>query len=153
MPLIKYTRYISYPTGNPAANTPVAVWLLGGNVLVPLFADKAGTIPLANPVTTDQDGLVSVYAAPGPLTVELAGQVFALLVDAGETDDAWPGVFVHEQDTPASVWTVEHHFGVEPTVDSLVSSLSTAAEVSHPDTETTVITFAAPTSGVAHLRR
>lgn len=153
MPLIRYTQYITYPDGNPASEIPVAVWLLGGNVPIPVFADKAGTAPVANPVMTDADGMISVYAAPGPLTAELAGQLFPFLVDPSETDDAWPGTFVHEQQTPATVWTVAHHFGVEPTVDNLVLSAPTAAEVTHPDTETTVITFAAPISGVAYLRR
>jgi hypothetical protein len=153
MPLIRYTQYITYPDGHPAANVTVPVWLLGGNVPVPLFADKAGTVPLANPIETDADGMISVYAAPGALTAELAGRVFSFLVDDSETDDAWPGTFVHEQAVPATVWTVAHHFGIEPVVDNLVASAPTSAEVTHPDTGTTVITFAVPTSGVAHLRR
>lgn len=153
MPLIRYSQYITYPDGSPAASIPLAVWLLGGNVPIPLFADKAGTVPLANPTMTDGDGLISVFAAPGPLTAELAGQVFPFLVDATETDEAWPGTFVHTQAVAATVWTVEHHFGIQPTVENLVLSEPTEAQVSHPDDETTVITFAVPTAGTAHLRR
>lgn len=153
MPLIKYTQYITYPDGSPAAEIAVPVWLLGGNVPIPVFSDKAGTSPVANPVMTDVDGMISVYAAPGQVTAELAGQLFHFLVDATETDDAWPGTFVHLQNSAAQVWTVEHHFGIEPSVENLVLSSAMTADVSHPDTETTVITFASPVSGVAYLRR
>jgi hypothetical protein len=153
MPLIKYSQYLTLPDGSPAANMAVGLWLLGGNQLVPVFSDKAGTSPVSNPVTTDGEGLVSVYAAPGALTAELAGQLFHLLVDATETDPAWPGTFIHTQAVAASVWTVEHHFGTQPAVTSLVLSQPVEAEVSHPDDETTVITFSTPTAGTAQLRR
>jgi hypothetical protein len=153
MPLIRYSQYISYPDGSPASEIEVAVWLLGGNVPIPVFADKAGTTPVSNPVMTDGDGLISVYAAPGAVTAELAGQLFHFLVDATETDDAWPGTFIHTQVSTATTWTIAHHFGIEPVVDSLVLSSPMQGEVSHPDTETTTITFGAPVSGVAYLRR
>lgn len=153
MPLIRYSQYITYPDGSPAANILVPVWLLGGNITVPVFSDKAGTLPVANPVMTDFDGLISVYAAPGQITAELAGQLFHFLVDSTETDPAWPGTFIHTQAVAATVWTVEHHFGIQPSVDNLVLSQPTSAEVSHSDDETTVITFSAPTSGTAFLRR
>lgn len=153
MPLILYSQYIAYPDGSPAAEIELPVWLLGGNQLIPLFSDKAGTTPVANPAMTDVDGLISVYAAPGALTVELAGQFFHFPVDATETDPAWPGTFIHTQASSATVWTVEHHFGTEPGVDVLVGGVPVEAEVSHTDDETTVITFSAPTTGVAYLRR
>lgn len=153
MPLIRYSQYITYPDGNPASEIAVPVWLLGGNVPIPVFADKAGTVPVTNPVMTDTDGLISVYAAPGPVTAELAGIQFHFLVDATEEDDAWPGTFIHTQGTPATVWTVAHHFGIEPEVTVLVAAAATTGEVSHPDSETTTITFGAPTTGTALLRR
>jgi hypothetical protein len=153
MPLIRYFQYITYPDGNPAGDVTLPVWLLGGNQPVPLFADKSGLTPAPNPTTTAGDGLLDVYAAPGPLTVELAGEIFPLLVHPDEPDVAWPNTFVHTQSVAASVWTVAHHFGIQPAVTNLVSSEPVNAEISHPDDETTVITFSAPTSGTAHLRR
>lgn len=153
MPLIRYTQFITYPGGAPASNVSIAVWLLGGNIAVPIFADKAGTVPLPNPTMTDVDGKISVYVAPGPLTAELAGQIFPFLVDSSETDPAWPGTFIHEQSVASAVWTVQHHFGIQPIVTNLVVSEPVNAEVTHPDDETTVITFASPTAGTAHLRR
>lgn len=153
MPLIRYTQYITYPDGNPASDVPVALWLLGGNVPVPVFSDKAGTVPVTNPVMTDVDGMVSVYAAPGPLTAELAGQLFPFLVDATETDAAWPGTFVHEQQTPATVWTVAHHFGIEPDVTILQAGARVEATVDHVDSATVTLTFSSPQAGTAFLRR
>lgn len=153
MPLIKYSQYLAFPDGTPAADTAFPVRLLGGNLLVPVFTTKAGTTPLANPVMTDGDGLLEFYAAPGSFYTDIGGVVFHYQVDGAETDDAWPDTFIHTQASAATVWTVEHHFGVEPDVTVLVSSSVTTAAVSHPDNETTTITFGSPTSGTALLRR
>lgn len=153
MPLIKYSQYIYFPDGSPAADTAFPVHLVGGNVLVPTFTSKAGTTPLNNPVTTDNEGLLTFFAAPGAYCVDVGGIIFHLMVDETEEDDAWPGTFIHTQTSAATVWTVAHHFGVEPEVTVLVAAAATAGEVSHPDSETTTITFGAPTTGTALLRR
>lgn len=153
MPLIHYSQYLTYADGTPAANIPVPVRLLGGNVLVPLFSDKAGTVPLANPAMTDVDGLVTFYTAPGAFCTDISGNMFHYEVDEAETDESWPGTFVHDQAVAASVWTVEHHFGTPPAVTVLVAGQVAEADVTHPDFETTTITFGAPTVGVALLRR
>lgn len=153
MPLIRYFQYITYPDGTPAGNVVLPVWLLGGNQPVALFADKAATLPLANPVTTAADGLVDVYAAPGPLTMELAGQVFPLLVHPSEPDEAWPNLFVHDQAVGTAVWNVAHFLGVEPSVTVLAGGQVVEGDVTHPDSNTTVITFGSPVAGTAFLRR
>lgn len=153
MPLIKYSQYLTFPDGLPASNYSTSVRLLGGNVLVPTFIDKAGTTPLANPTTTDVDGLREFYAAPGAFYTDIAGNVFHYAVDATETDPAWPGTFVHTQTTAATQWTVAHHFGVEPSVSVLVDGQVTDADVAHTDEEITVITFGVPAMGTAYLRR
>ena len=153
MPLIKYQRYITYPDGNPAADRAQMILLYGGNVPVPLYGDKAGTAPLSNPVMTDSEGLAEFYAAPGEFITELAGEVFLFLVDPAEPDDAWPGVFVHEQAVPASVWTIDHHIGAPPAVTVLVAGQPVDAEVLHTGAESLTITFGSPTAGTALLRR
>jgi hypothetical protein len=152
MPLIKYGQYLTYPDGNPVSEQPYPVMLAGGNVLVPVFTDKSGT-PLANPVMTDTDGLLTFYAAPGHYVTDVSGTLFHHTVDETDPDDAWPGLFIHTQAVAATVWTVNHHFGVEPTVNTLVSGQSAEADVTHPTTEQTVITFGSPVSGTALLRR
>lgn len=153
MALIKYFQFLFFPDGTPVSELPYPVMLLGGNVDVPTFADKAGTTPLANPVLTDPGGLLTFYAAPGAYATDVSGRLFHYAVDATEPDDAWPGTFVHTQASPAAIWTVQHHFGIEPRVDVVVAGAAVEAEVSHTDDETTVITFGAPTTGTAYLRR
>lgn len=153
MPLIHYSTYVFLPGGNPAADMELTVYLTGGNVAVPLRADKAGTTPLANPVMTNADGLVAFYAPPADYSVWIAGTVWPLTVDPAETDPAWPGTFIHTQSTPATTWTIDHWFGIEPSTTVLVDGQRAEADVQHPDGMTTVLTFGAPTPGVAYLRR
>lgn len=153
MVLALYSQYISYPSGTPAANVQVNVHTAGGNVLIPLFLDQAGTVPQANPATTDGDGLLMFYAAPGDFYAEFFGELFQIRVDAAHTDPVHSGVYVHTQVSAQTVWTIDHHIGIEPRVSVLVGGAETSSEVTHPTTEQAVITFAAPTSGVAHLRR
>jgi hypothetical protein len=85
--------------------------------------------------------------------VWLAGTAWLLVVDDAETDEAWPGTFTHVQETPATVWTVDHYFGLHPDVRVISGGQPVEAEVTHSTTETTVITFGAPVAGIAHLRR
>lgn len=109
--------------------------------------------PLSNPHTTDSDGFLQFWAAPGDYVTWLAGTEFNLTLDASVSVPVWPGLWTHDQTSPSSVWTVNHHFGVRPTVDVLLLWQHAETDVSHPSTETTVITFGAPVTGVAYLRR
>jgi hypothetical protein len=152
MPLIKYTQFLTFPDGNPVDTMPYPVMRLGGNVLTPTYVDKAGTTPLVNPVLTDSDGMLTFYAAPGAYVTDVSGRLFQYVVDDDETDAAWPGTFIHTQASPATVWTIGHHFGIEPTVTVLVDAQDSQGDVSHPDDETTTITFGAPITGTAYLR-
>lgn len=153
MPLIHYSTYVFLPGGGPAADMELTVYLTGGNVAVPLRADKAGITPLDNPVTTDGDGLVSFFAPPGDYSVWLAGTVWPVIPDASETDPAWPGSFIHTQSTPAQVWTINHFFGIEPTATLVLDGTVSEAQVTHPSTTQTVITFSQSVAGTATLRR
>lgn len=151
MPLIKYSQYLFLPGGNPAANLPMTVYLAGGNVAVPLRADKAGTTPKPNPSNTDGDGYLEFYAPPGDYTTWIAGTASVFLPD--DPDPAWPGVFIHEQNTLSATWTVSHYFGIQPQATVLVAGQRTEVDVHHPDDNTTVLTLGAPAAGVALLRR
>ena len=153
MVLALYSQYISYPSGTPAGNVQVNVHTAGGNVLIPLFFDQAGTVPQPNPATTDGDGLLTFYAAPGDFYAEFFGELFQIRVDTVHTNPVHSGVYVHTQVSAQTVWTINHHIGIQPQVSVIVGGDETSVEVTHPSTEQTVITFAAPASGVAHLRR
>lgn len=151
--LVLYSAFLSFPGGSPAANFSVPVWNHASNQPALLFTDQTGTTEADNPVITDGDGRVMFWSAPGDYEALLAGDRFHVPVDDAFTDPTWPGLWVHEQTTPASVWTVEHHFGVRPDVTVLIDGQASESDVSHPDDETTTISFGSPTTGTAHLRR
>lgn len=151
--LALYSLMMFFPGGGPASGASVDVAVHGSNVLPLLFTDAAGTTPAPNPLTADGMGVIEFYAAPGCYKAELAGDTFDVPVDPSHTDPVWPGLWVHTQAVASTVWTVEHHFGVRPAVDILVGVADFQAEIDHPDTETTVITFGSPMVGTAHLRR
>lgn len=153
MALVPYTAYLYFPGGQPAANWTVGVFPRASNVPALLYSDSAGITPMANPTVTDADGMVSFYAAPGDYMARVGMEYQPVGIDPGHTDPVWPGLHIHEQTIPASTWTIAHHFGIEPHVQIVVAGGDTEAEITHPDPETTVVLFGAPTTGVAHLRR
>lgn len=155
MPLVRYSQFFFNPGGGEAAGVPMRVTLTGGNQLTRLFADKAGTQPLPNPLETSEDpaGLLSFFAPPGDYTVWYAGDAWPLPVDEDETDPAWPGLFIHHQITPATVWTIQHHFGVQPAVTVLSAGQRVEPETTHPSPTQTVLNFSSPQAGTAYLRR
>ncbi len=153
MALPLYASVVLFPGGAPAANWPVDIWLRASNQRALLFTSAAGTTTASNPLTTDFHGVAEFYAAPGDYIAVLAGELSHIQVAESETQPVIPGLHVHTQSTPAQVWEVAHHFGVQPLVNVLVSGETVEAAVSHPDEENTLITFGTPTAGVAHLRR
>lgn len=90
MALIRYVQSLSLPDGSLASRLPATVLPLGGNVRVPLFADKAGQQTLSNPTSTDEFGQVAFYAEAGQYVSDLGGTQFVYQVDPAETDEAWP---------------------------------------------------------------
>lgn len=152
MPLVQYESYITLPDGHPASGRKQLVRLLGGNVGVPIFSDRDGLTPLANPLTTDADGLARFYAAPGAFCTELASEIFHFTVSKGEPD-VWPGLFVHEQTAPATVWTVTHHLGVPPAVTVIGDGEGISPTGVRLNSETAELTFGSPRSGTALFRR
>lgn len=153
MALVLYSTMLFYPGGDPASNILVSVWHRASNQMALLFTDGTGTTPAPNPATTDGNGVVSFYAAPGDYVVPLAGDIFPVPIDESFTDPVLPGLWVHTQSTPSAVWTIEHHFGINPQVDVLLSGDAVESAVEHPDAETTTIAFSVPVTGVANLRR
>src|SRR5688572_9602594 len=153
--LVLYSLMLFFPGGGgPASGASIDVHLHGSNQSPLIFTDSAGTIPATNPIIADGMGNIAFYAAPGQYMAELAGELFHVPIDPSHTAPVWQDIWVHDQPVAASVWTVEHHFGTRPAVDIIISGGAVfEGEVTHPDDETTVITFGAPSSGTAYLRR
>jgi hypothetical protein len=151
--LVLYSQFLSFPDGTPAANFSLSVYPRASNQPALIFIDSAGATPAPNPFTTDGNGFMSWYAAPDEHEVWIAGTPTRIPLDPSVTDPVWPGLFVHEQSTPAVAWTIHHCFGVSPAVDVVTAEGHTVAEVDHPDALNTVITFGSASSGTAYLRR
>jgi hypothetical protein len=78
--LAQYTDTFWYPSGTLAAGVAVRVFPLNSNILAPLFANLAGTIPLANPLTTSAGGAISFYAEQGEYWLHADSEAFQINV-------------------------------------------------------------------------
>lgn len=151
--LVPYLADMYFPDGSPAADYTTAVRPRASNQLALLFTDGTGTTPADNPVTTDEFGVASFWAAPGDYVSIIAGAVFEYQVEPSFTDPVWPDLWVHAQTVLSAVWSVDHCFGIPPSVELVLSGQETEAAVAHPTTLLTTITFGVPVTGTAYLRR
>lgn len=151
--LVLYTADMSFPGGSSASNYTVAVRPRGSNQLARLFKDDTGSTRADNPLTTDDFGTGTFYAAPGDYVSVIAGTVFDYRIDSSFTEPVWRGLWIHDQNTPSSTWDVAHRFGVFPQVTVTMNGTVVTAEVTHTDDEHTSIGFGAPVTGIAYLRR
>jgi hypothetical protein len=76
MAIAEYTDKFWYPSGVLASGVEVRVFPLTSNILAPLFADLAGTIPLANPVVTDAGGSVTFFVEAGEYWLHADSEAF-----------------------------------------------------------------------------
>lgn len=80
MAIAQYTDKFWYPDGTLATGISVRVFPLTSNILAPLFADLAGTIPLDNPLTTSGTGTVSFFAEEGEYWMHADSESFRIAV-------------------------------------------------------------------------
>ena len=155
MALALYQDNFWYPNGSLAIAVPARIFARHTTTLAPIFADAAGTIPLPNPVTTDGGGILTFYATIGDYWIYIAGSSFRIAMDAdGVTDQIWAETYKHDQAVPAAVWNVTHDIGLFPSVDVIDSANTVVyADVQHVSVNQLTITFQAPTTGTAFLRR
>jgi hypothetical protein len=86
MALALYSEQYWYPTGALAQNLAYQVFPNNSNAFAQLWADPAGTIPLANPGTsTDGAGFVTFYATVGQYWLHLDTETF--LIDVGLSEE------------------------------------------------------------------
>lgn len=85
MALALYSDAFWFPDGSTAANVPARVFQPDNSTLATLWADQAGTIPLANPLPTDGVGVLTFYATVGSYWLHLDTEAFP--IDVGLTQE------------------------------------------------------------------
>lgn len=155
MPLAPYRERYWYPDETIAAGQLLHIFPRLSNVHAQLYADQAGTIPLANPVTTDAMGFVDLWVENGDYWGYINGQAFYLIIDLDPNlTHVWPSTFRWEQNASAMVWVIAHGLDSFPAV-SVISPANEQlfGDVAYIDSNNLTITFGAPVDGTAFLRR
>lgn len=81
MALAQYDDLFWYPSGTLAAGIPARVFELSSNTLATLWADAAGTIPLAQPLTTTTPAArLTFWAEEGDYWLHLDSETFKITV-------------------------------------------------------------------------
>lgn len=80
MALAQYSDLFWYPSTELAIGVQVRVFDIDDNVLVPLFTDGTGTVPLANPVTTSATGTIDFWVEAGEYWLHADSEAFRISV-------------------------------------------------------------------------
>jgi hypothetical protein len=138
MAIAQYTDKFWYPNGALATGVLVRVFPLNSNILAPLYANLAGTIPLANPLTTDGTGSISFFAEAGMYWLHADTESFQISVGL-------PAV------TPGEIAALQAEIdAVEVDVTTLEGQMSSAiADIIALETSTTDLMQVTLSSGIA----
>lgn len=82
MALAQYSDLYWVASGALAAGVSARVFNYSSNTLAALFTDATGTVPIANPLTTDSGGRLEFWAEEGRYWVHIDSEAFEIAVGA-----------------------------------------------------------------------
>ena len=82
MALAQYSELFWFPSGDLATSVTARVFLHSTNTLATLYADAAGTVPLANPASTSGTGRLEFWVEEGRYWVHIDSEAFDIAVGA-----------------------------------------------------------------------
>lgn len=150
MPL--YSDTFWQPDGTPAQLAQARVYQRFTNTLASLFSDPAMTVPAPNPAATSSLGVLTFYAAPGDYWIHIRGLTFDVVIG---DDFSWHAAYPHVQLVAAAVWSITHNLNTPAPVVTAVDGAGAelVGTVAYPTVNTATVTFGAPQTGTAYVRR
>ena len=145
-----YTGELWYPT---VSENGVISWAVSTRKIPPDPVDITGPRGLTGNGIASVD-LISGDHSPG--TYDTYRMTFTdgtyLDYQVYNGDDATAATYIHEQETPASVWTIQHNLGRYPSV-TVVDTAGTemVGDVQYVNENSVILTFRGTFSGTAYL--
>jgi hypothetical protein len=78
--LAQYSELFWFPSGELATSVTARVFLHDTNTLASLWADAAGTVPLANPLATSATGRLEFWAEEGRYWIHIDSEAFEVAI-------------------------------------------------------------------------
>ncbi|MFJ8049808.1 hypothetical protein [Streptomyces luteogriseus] len=120
MALAQYSELFWFPSGELATSVTARVFLHDTNTLASLWADAAGTVPLANPLATSATGRLEFWAEEGRYWIHIDSEAFEVALGTA----AQPAT---QQDIAAEVARADGKYATLLVVTALSGTLTSLA--------------------------
>lgn len=147
---ILVTENFRHANGQIAADVPIDIFIRDTVVYAALFSDPSGTVPLENPLTTDEVGNLNFYVEEGSYDYIVFNVVVPFdVISEGEG----AGPIVHNQNTALAEWIFNHNLGRNPDITVIINNFTVSSlEIAHVSLNQARIRFVTPQTGKALAR-